>query len=254
MLSFLYDLKGQATVLNGMILILIMAYLFRKYRKRRISNILIGFTIFIFLLCATEYLPHYLAKVLESRFQPLEMPLNSMDTSKVLIHVLGSGYTLDERLPANAQIGLTALGRLAEGIRIHRAIKNSIIICSGYSAIGLETQAQVTKRAAIVLGVNSNEIETLNNPSTTQEEAKELGMAFDKNTNLIIVTDAMHMSRAVRLFKMEGFNPKAAPTNFKVNEGPLRERLKWWPSFSNIGLMNYVMHEYLGAVKISIFS
>jgi len=257
MLSFLYDLKGQATVLNGLVVILIAVYLFRKYQKIKTANVLIGLTIFIFLLSTTEYLPHYLAKGLESRFQPLELPLlgnEASDTGKVLIHVLGSGYTLDKRLPANAQIGLPALGRLVEGIRIHRAIKNSIIICSGNSSLGLETQAQVTKRAAIVLGVNSYEIETLNNPSTTQEEAKELGKAFDKNTKLIIVTDAMHMSRAIKLFKMEGFNPMAAPTNFKVNEGPLQERLKWWPSFSNIGLMNYVIHEYLGALKVSILS
>jgi len=254
MLSFLYDLKGQATVLNGLMLILIVAYLFRKYQKSRTSNVLIGFSIFIFLLTSTEYLPRYLAKQLETKFQPLKLPLDTRDSSKVLVHVLGSGYTLDKRLPANAQIGLTALGRLAEGIRVHRAIENSIIICSGNSSLGLETQAQVTKRAAIILGVNSSEIETLNNPSTTQEEAKELRKAFDKNTTLIIVTDAMHMLRAIKLFKMEGFNPIAAPTNFKVNEGPLQERMKWWPSFSNIGLMNYVIHEYLGAIKASIFS
>jgi len=205
------------------------------------------------LLCATEYLPQYLASRLERRYLPIQLPLDSEDTSKVLIHVLGSGYTLDKRLPANAQIGLPALGRLAEGIRVHRAIKNSVIICSGNSSLGLETQAQVTKRAAIVLGVNADELETLNNASTTQEEAKELGTAFEKNIKLIIVTDAMHMSRAIKLFKMEGFKPLAAPTNFKVHEGPLQERMKWWPSFSNISLMNYVIHEYLGSIKILFF-
>ncbi len=254
MLSFLYDLKGQATVLNGLILISVTAYFFWRYQKKRTAYVLVFMTMVIFLLCATEYLPRYLAKVLESRFQSLALPLVISDTNRVLIHVLGSGYTLDERLPANAQIGLPALGRLAEGIRVHRAIKNSIILCSGYSSLGLETQAQVTKRAAIVLGVNPDEIGTLNNPSTTQEEAKELGKAYDKNIRLIIVTDAMHMQRAIKLFKMEGFNPIAAPTNFKVNEGPLKETMKWWPSLGNIGLMNYVIHEYLGELKAVIFS
>lgn len=253
MLSFLYDLKGQATVINGLVLLLIIALLFRKYQKKRLSNLVIGFTIVFFLLTATDYLPQYLAKRLENKYQPLTLPIKNTDSGKVLVLVLGSGYSLDARLPANAQIGLPALGRLAEGIRIHRAIKNSIIVCSGYSSQGLETQAQVTKRAAIVLGVNSNEIETLNEPSTTREEARELGKAFDRKTKLIVVTDAIHMSRAISLFKMEGFNPIAAPTNFKVHEGPVKEKMKWWPSFSNVGLMNYVIHEFLGSIKASIF-
>ncbi len=252
MLSFLYDLKGQATVLNGLVFLLIIAFIFRRYQKKRLSNLLNRLTILLFLLSTTGYLPQYLAKGLEKRYIPIQLPLNNSDTGRVLVHILGSGYSLDKRLPANAQIGLPALGRLAEGIRVHRAIKNSIIICSGNSSLGLETQAQVTKRAAIVLGVNSNEIETLNNPSTTQEEAYELGKAFDKKTKLIIVTDAMHMSRAMKIFKTEGFNPIAAPTNFKVSEGPMQERMKWWPSFSNIGLMNYVIHEFLGTIKASI--
>ncbi len=252
--AFLYDLKGQATVINGLMILLLVAFLFRRYQKKRVSNWMIGFIILLFLVSATEYLPKYLAKGLEDKYLPFKLAVNSRDTGKVLVHVLGSGYSLDDRLPANQQIGLPALGRLAEGIRIHRAIKNSVIICSGNSSLGLETQAEVTKRAAIILGINANEIETLNNPSTTQEEARELGKVFDKKIKLIIVTDAMHMPRAIALFKMEGFIPTAAPTNFKVHEGPLQRGLKWWPSFSNIGLMNYVLHEYLGTFKAYVFS
>ena len=73
-----------------------------------------------------------------------------MDSQKVLIHVLGSGYVLDKRFPANAQIGWCALGRLAEAIRIRRSLKNSVIICAGYSPLGLETLAQVTKKAVLL--------------------------------------------------------------------------------------------------------
>jgi len=254
MISFLYNLKGQATVLNGLIILLILAFVFNRYQKRKVALSLLSISILIFLLCSTSWLPNYLADKLERKYSPFNLPINNIDTGKVLIHVLGSGYTLDKRLPANAQIGRVALGRLAEGIRIHRSIKNSVIICSGYSSLGLETQAQVTKRAAIVLGVDADKLETLNTPSTTQEEAKELGRRYDKTSKLIIVTDAIHMPRAIKLFKAEGFNPIAAPTNYKVNEGPEEEGMKWWPSVDNISLMNYVIHEYLGALKATIFS
>ncbi len=252
MISFLYDLKGQATVGNGILLLMILAFIFYRFKKRRIAISVVGISVILFLACSTYWLPYYLADRLERKYFPLSLPIENSDTQKVLIHVLGSGYVLDKRLPANAQIGLCALGRLAEGIRIYKSIQNSVIICSGYSSLGLETQAQVTKRAAIILGVDEDRIETLNKPSTTQEEAKELGRLYNKRSRLIIVTDAMHMTRAIRLFKEEGFNPIPAPTNYKVNEGVNQEGMKWWPSLGNISLMNYVIHEYLGNIKASI--
>ena len=253
MIAFLYNLKGQATIQNGLIALLILAYIFNRYQKRKLAKFFLGISILLFLLCSTSYLPDYLANKFERKYSPFDLLNNSIDTGKVLIHVLGSGYTLDKRLPANAQLGLVALGRLAEGIRIHRNIKNSVIICSGFSPLGLETQAQVTKRAAIVLGVEADKLETLNTPSTTMEEAEALGKKFNKAFQLIIVTDAIHMPRAMKLFKQEGFNAIAAPTNYKVNEGPKQSEIKWWPSMGNIELMNYVIHEYLGNLKASVF-
>jgi uncharacterized SAM-binding protein YcdF (DUF218 family) len=253
MLSFLYNLKGEVTVLNGLAVLLILAYIFSRYKKKKLAIGILSVTILLFLSFSTAYLPNYLVSKLESRYLPVQLPLMNLDTGKVLIHVLGSGVVLDKRLPANAQLGWCALGRLAEAIRIHRSIKNSVIICSGYSSLGLETQAQVTKRAAIVLGVDPNNLETLNEPATTQEEAKALARRYDKNCKLVIVSDAIHMPRAIKLFKAEGFNPIAAPTNYKVNEGPDEYGMKWWPSLEKIGLMNYVIHEWLGDLKVSIF-
>ncbi|MEO5892866.1 MAG: ElyC/SanA/YdcF family protein [Ferruginibacter sp.] len=252
MTSFLYDLKGQATVFNGLFFLLIMALIFYRYKKRKVAIALAGVSVIIFLLSATRYLPDYLADKLERKYLPLSLPVKNSDSEKVLILVLGSGYTLDARLPANAQIGLVALGRLAEAIRINRLLKNSVLICSGYSALGLETQAEVTKRAAILLGVDSGRIETLNKPRTTGEEAEELGKLYDKNSKLIIVTDALHMPRAIKLFKAKGFNPIPAPTNFKINGGPSKESLQWWPSVDHINLMNNVIHEYLANLKASL--
>ena len=253
MAAFLYNLKGQFTVLNLLALLLIIAVVFKWYKKRKSYLFLLSVAIVLFLLCSTAYLPEYLGGKLEKTYPPFTRQGNFADSEKVLIHVLGSGYTLDKRLPPNAQIGLCALGRLAEGIRIHRLIKNSVIICSGYSSIGLETQAQVTKRAAIVLGVEPEKLVTLNLPGTTSQEASELARLYSKKSALIIVTDAIHMPRAIRLFKTAGFNPIAAPTNYKINEGPLQDEMKWWPSFDRIALMNYIIHEWLGGLKASLF-
>ena len=252
MLSILNALKGQLTVLNAIVGLLILAFVFYRYKKTTTARWLAAMAVLIYLVCATAYLPNYLADQLERKYSPFKLSSITSDTTKTLVLVLGSGYTLDKRLPANAQIGLCALGRLTEGIRIHRLIKNSVIICSGNSPEGLETQAQVTKRAAIIMGVNANELQTLDKPSTTQEEVTELGRLYNKKQPLVMVTDAIHMPRAIRLFRKEGFNPVPAPTNYKVNEGPQQEGMQWWPSMGNIGLMNYVVHEWLGNLKAAL--
>lgn len=253
MLTFINFLKGLATVQSGLIVLLILSFILNRYQKKMLAKFFLGFSVLLFLLCSTSYLPNYFADKLETKYLPFNPMVNKIDTGKVLIHVLGSGNTLDDRLPANEQLGLTALGRLVEGIRIHRMIKNSVIVCSGYSSLGLETQAEVTKRAAIVLGVEVDKLETLDTPSTTQEEAKALSMQYDTTTQLIVVTDALHMPRAIKLFKAAGFNPIAAPTNYKINHGPSLHKIGWWPSMGNIALMDYVIHESLGNLKASFF-
>ena len=247
--SFLYDLKGQATVMNGIVFLFILSYLLYRYGKRRMAIGMSVFSMLIFLLCSTSYLPQYVVGKMEATYAPLQLPIPQMDSSTVLIHVLGSGYALDERVPATSQLGSIGMSRLAEAIRIHRSLPNSIIVCSGYSAFGLETQAQVTRKAAILLGVDSNQLTTLNEPSTTLEEANELRKRYDSATRVIVVTDALHMPRAMRFFKAEGFDPIAAPTNYKVNKGPNQYGMKYWPSFENIGLMNYLLHEWLGRLR-----
>jgi uncharacterized SAM-binding protein YcdF (DUF218 family) len=252
MTSFIYFLKGQLTVANGLVALLVLSFILYRYKKIKWAKILVWVSVLLFLLCSTSYLPEYLASKLERKYAPFKIEDNRFDTGKVLIHVLGSGYSLDERLPATAQLGLTALGRLAEGIRIHRGIKNSEIICSGNSMFATETQARVTKKAAVILGVAADELETLNTPGTTDEEAAALQERFNKSSQLIVVTDAIHMPRAIKLFTAAGFKPVAAPTNYKVNEGPSRYKINWWPAISNISLMNYVIHEWLGNIKASM--
>lgn len=253
-MAILSALKGIFTVFNVLVLILIIAFILKRYKKIKAARALFVLSFILFIICSTAYLPQYLAGKLERKY-PVYSKNTFPDSGNILIHVLGSGYNLDKRLPANAQLGWCALGRLAEAIRIHQLLKNSTIVCSANAPEtppGLETQAQVTRRAAIALGVDSNHVATLNTPATTQEEASDLAKQYDTNRALIIVTDAIHMPRAMKLFSKAGFHPVAAPTNYKILEGPIQDKFKWWPSFENMGLMNYVIHEWLGQLKASI--
>lgn len=58
-------------------------------------------------------------------------------------------------LSANNQLSTTAVGRLTEGIRIHRMLPGSRLILSGYGGDSNVTQALVLYRTALLLGVDS---------------------------------------------------------------------------------------------------
>ena len=230
-------------------LFLLLALLAARFKKSRLAKKLVIAAGIVFILCSTGYLPPFLAKQLENKYSSLNASTLKQVHGKIYIHLLGSGYGADVRLPATAQLGTTAQVRLIEAIRIYRQLDSSILVCSGSSVAETVPQSQVARKAAILLGVDSTRIITLDTPSTTQEEARALAEKVEKNVAIIIVTDALHMPRAIKLFLQQGFHTVAAPTNFKVLQTSNELSLKWWPSLGNISLMDMVLHEYLGNLK-----
>jgi uncharacterized SAM-binding protein YcdF (DUF218 family) len=251
---FLYYIKGLFAILNLLIFLLLLAWLAKRFQKKRLSIFLFTAAAVLFLLCSTSYLPQLLANKLERQYPPLNAATLKNHKGKIYIHLLGSGYGADYRLPATAQLGTTAQGRLIEAIRLYRQLDSSILICSGSSVAQPEPQSQVAKKAAILLGVDSGRIITLDTPSTTQEEAAALADTIGTNSFVIIVTDAIHMPRATKLFSHRGFHTIAAPTNYKVMQTQQDLSINWWPSGGNITLMDMVIHEYLGNLKTSFSS
>ena len=248
---FLSAIKDQVNILSLLMAFFLLACLLYKLKKRRLAVILLACDAVIFLLVSTAYLPQYLAEKLERQYAPFSATLQA-GKERIYIHVLGSGYSLDSALPATARLGLTAQGRLAEGIRLYRQIDNSILVTSAGSLKDRETQAEVAKKAAILLGVDSNRIATLTTPNTTQEEVAAMATLAGKNATVIVVTDAIHIPRAMKFFTKTGMVPLAAPTNFRMHKEVMGFSIKWWPSIGNITLMDIVLHEFLGNIKAGL--
>lgn len=245
-------IKDQVNILTLLMAFFLLACLLLKLKKRRAAIVLLSTNLFIFLMVSTAYLPQYLAARLESRYSPLNVKNIKAGKSPIYIHVLGSGYSLDSALPATARLGLTALGRLAEGIRLYRQINNSILVTSAGSLRNRETQAAVARQAAILLGVDSSCIALLDTPNTTLEEAADMAKLAGTNAPVIVVTDAIHMPRAINFFKVAGLMPIAAPTNYRIHKEVMGIGIKWWPSLGNISLMDIVLHEFLGNIKAGL--
>ena len=209
-----------------------------------------GVFIVIGIVSTTNALPSYLVKHYESEVAVCNLKL--LDTNKIYyIHVLGAGYSLDHRLPATAQLNQFTLSRLVEGIRIARQLPNYVIVTSANSQLGLEPQASVAKRAAIELGIPSQNIEMLTTPSNTAEEVAAFVKKFGIYKNVIVVSDAMHLPRALMLYQKKGIKAIPAPSNFKVKQGPHEYNGLTFPTLSSLNLMNQFLREQLKYFKDS---
>ncbi|MFT3682750.1 MAG: YdcF family protein [Ferruginibacter sp.] len=233
-------------------MLLFIALLLRRFKKTIAAKFFFVFAVFFFLLTSTRYLPEFIGNRLERNFASPGNVTFKKFTGKTYIHILGSGYTPNDNFPANAQMGLIALGRMTEALRIYRLLDSAVIITSGNAVIEkVKTQAEVLKEALAGSGVAADRVETLNTPSTTVEEAADLAKKYGTAIQLVIVTDAIHMPRAMRIFKRTGFsNIVAAPANFKTID--IENKTDYWgwvPSVGNMDLSNRILHECLSAVK-----
>lgn len=247
-------LQGLPSILNSLILLGILALYFSIKKKPRTSTVFfVGFVVW-FLLTSTHFLPRSLVKNLEGTYTQFEAQHVGESKDSVYILVLASGYSASNKLSATNQLDLNSLGRLVEGIRIKRIITPSVLVCSGYSAFKMESQASVTKRAAVELGVSADEILMLETTSSTREEATHFFNKFGVEKRVILVTDAIHMKRASFFFNRAGIQVIPAPTNFRIKEAVNGSNLRWIPSLENMRLMDVVLHEYLGYMKFYISS
>ena len=179
-----------------------------------------------------------LLKPLERKYPALiETPVN-ID----YILVLGSGHDSDRALPVTSQISTTALTRLSEGIRHYNRLADVKLVVSGYGGTDPHSHASMQKRAARALGVESDDIIMFESPKDTYEEATAMkSVAGDKP--FILVTSASHMPRAFKIFKAQGLNPIAAPTDYQV-----RGESEWFemPNGESLRDSDLAFHEYLG--------
>ncbi|MEX2230527.1 MAG: ElyC/SanA/YdcF family protein [Cyclobacteriaceae bacterium] len=242
-------LKGQVNSLNLILVTALLSFLFYKLNRRRTGMVLAVFGFAFFFLFSTSYLPKYLIKRMESKYPPFNADHYALIDGTVYIHVLGAGYTFDERLPASGQLSPTGLSRLSEAIRIFNLFDNSILVVSGNIASGHVSLANVARKASIDLGVDSTRIVMLEDPSTTHEEAEALARRFGSTSSLIVVTDAVHMPRAIGFFSDLGIEAYPAPTNYLIKEDTNPFAFHWMPHTGNFVLMDRVWREVFGEVK-----
>jgi uncharacterized SAM-binding protein YcdF (DUF218 family) len=199
------------------------------------------------------FVPSILVKSLEDRFHPF-LEISQVPKGETIdILVLGGGRSVDKKLSPNGILTIDSLSRLSEGIRLHKLLPGSHLIFYGMSKDQKYSHAEILMQTALAMGVEEKEISLLPSSDNTQMEAFNYTKKNGTNNTLLLVTDAIHMPRAMLLFRKAGQSPIPSPTNYMMKSEGKKHLRDYGPSALNISKMEKAMHEIGGLVYARLF-
>ena len=196
-----------------------------------------------FAIISFPLVPRKLIGNLENQFPTLFDVYNLQDKKDIHILVLGGGNGESMKLTSFDQLSDASRSRLIEGLRLYKMLPGSFLVFTGRSKKYDYSHAEVMKKSAINIGVDESRIKLVPAAENTLSEAFDYSKQPGSEYPVILVTDAAHMPRAMFLFRSAGINPVPAPTNHMVKEEKIED---WSPSFRNIEMMDYALHEKVG--------
>lgn len=211
-------------------------------RWYRVGRWLCAGALVLLVLFAWQPFGAWLLRPLEQQYAPLLDPQQAREADYVL--VLGGGHATDASLPVSARVEEMPMVRLAEGVRLHRALPGTTLVTSGGGAA--PTMARTKAEMARAWGVDA--VRVHDEPRNTAAEAQAARRAFGDQP-FILVTSASHMPRAMALFRSAGLDPIPAPTQHMAPEVPAED---WWsvrylrPSATGLHMTERAVYEYLG--------
>ena len=188
---------------------------------------------------------------IEARHEPVAA---EQAPSAGAIVVLGGGLrSLDPASAARRWPDLNAAGdRLIHAARLYRAGKAPLVIPTGGSAKWEADSIPQAELAAQLLeewGVPRAAIVPEPYSRTTWEDARRTRELLDAHgiRDVLLVTSALHMERALASFEAAGVHAIPAPTDYEA-EAPPHGLLGWLPSVSALSDTTRSLHEWLGLV------
>jgi len=244
---FLKKLVAHLLMPLPLLLILLVVGLILSWRQLSTSPRLCLFLgiIGLFFL-GLEPVSNALVRPLETRYPPLtgaRLALLSRHPPPWIV-VLGNGHAKRSDLVALQLLNDTSLARLVEGLRLQRILPGSHLIMSGGSPFPRDAEAPLLKQAALELGVKPQTVKIEDQSLDTAEEARYVHRLVG-GASFILVTSAVHMPRAMALFRKKGMHPIAAPTGYLGNpaSSPID---RYFPESSNLLVSQLAIYEYLG--------
>ena len=211
--------------------------------KRKTGCFIVLFTFAGIFLASFQPISTKLLMPLEREYKAFLPVSESVD----YVMVLGNGHVIDDEIPPTSQLSRAALMRLTEGIRILRMYPGAKLILSGYAGGSELSHARMMANVALSLGVAKSDIILLEDAKDTWEEARQAA-AFVKQKDIVLVTSASHMKRAMYEFRAAGIKPIPAPTNFLAVADINQPWHRYAPKAQYLEQTERYWHETLGII------
>lgn len=217
--------------------------LMRRFRRTGVAAVLAGLAALWLLSC------HAFAVELARIVLPLPAPIDAarLQATQAII-VLGGGVSPEAPEYGSPQPSSATLSRLRYGIWLARGSGKPLAFAGGvgWAAQGTRAPAEGDVARRVAREEFGQTLRWVDDQSRdTRENARRIAPLLQRDgiTKAAVVTDAVHMARALREFRAAGLEVVPAPTQLPS----WRERglLEWLPSAEGLVLSRHVLRERL---------
>lgn len=221
--------------------------------RRRWGRLILALDLVFAWICATPVTSELLARWIEADYYPVRNVQELPQADAIVL--LGGGI---EAPPKGIDWPYPDLKESADrawhAARIYKAGKAPKIYCT------CPDVSRSTPPFLEDLGVPAAAIVSLDGPRNTEEEARLYNEAIERHTDgtkrqVLLVTSAAHMKRAVRIFAKFAPDLDVVPAaiDFAYIDSPDREFMvrRYLPNVAGLGGFSLLLHELLGLVRYS---
>ena len=167
------------------------------------------------------------------------------------IVVLGGGYQPNQPWVVTGQLTDSSVNRLLEGLRLWHLDQDRLLVVTGTSRRkDVEPMARAYARVAADMAVPAERLRVLDEPADTGEEARAVAALLGEGSEIVLVTSASHMPRAMRHFQQAGLRPIAAPTHYLALHHAPGTLEYWVPSARHLRKSERAVYEWLGMLAV----
>lgn len=226
--------------------LLAAAVLLISGRIRAGRLLVIGAVLFVF-AAGNSWTAHTLVRSLEDDYRA--EPLEDIPGADVIV-VLGGGVDLPHPPRTHPHLG-TGSDRLLHALQLYRAGKAPHILLTGGNVFpqpGLESESYYARELLALWGVPASVMVLETRSRNTIQNAEYSARLLEQRgwNNVLLITSATHMHRAVLAFRHAGIDVIPAPTDFLAVDVNRPEALSWIPSAGALSGTTRALHEYLG--------
>lgn len=217
--------------LNIVILLGLVGIFLIKGLKNKIIAAIPLSILFIF---SSFPMSQFLIGILEDKYPPIQK--ESIQNADAIV-VLGGAINILTKYPQRIELGSSS-DRMTESIELFHLKKAPILLFTGGSGVLFQQDLREATFAKIFFnnfGIPDSSLILEDESKNTYENAiYSKKILAKKNLNkIILVTSAFHMDRSVRIFREQGFEVQAFPTDYKS----LIHDLNWDVLIPNTGFL-----------------